>query len=112
MFDEPDASCVGCWTVVMQPAQEQVAKLNPHHRQDEKAAAHPAPPESYYKVYEKAEDISYVPEDALKEGLGMVRALKASIKRVDLGSKMRHGVWAAEIEKCVVGVSRERDRGY
>ncbi len=69
----------------------------------------PQPPKSYYKVYEKAEDINYVPEDALKEGLGMVRAMKASIKMVDLGSKMRSDVWAAEIEKYVAGVSRGDD---
>lgn len=67
----------------------------------------PPPPKSYYKVYETAEEISYVPEGALKEGLGMVRALKASIKTIDLGSKMRQDVWAAEIEKCVASVSRK-----
>ena len=41
------------------------------------------------KVYRSADEIQYAPEDALKEGLAMVKALKASIKKVDLGSKMR-----------------------
>ena len=58
-------------------------------------------PRSYYKVYEQADDIQYAPEAALKEGIGMVKALKANIKRVDLGSKMRQEVWQSEIEKCV-----------
>ena len=58
-------------------------------------------PRSYYKVYERAEDIQYAPEEALKEGIGMVKALKANIKRVDLGSKMRQDVWQKEIEKYV-----------
>ena len=31
----------------------------------------------------------------------MVKALKANIKRVDLGSKMRQEVWQSEIEKYV-----------
>lgn len=57
---------------------------------------------SLYKVYQSAEEIQYAPEDALKEGLGMVKALKASIKKVDLGSKMRHDVWQEEIKKCVL----------
>ncbi|PIL36747.1 hypothetical protein GSI_00436 [Ganoderma sinense ZZ0214-1] len=86
------------------PAQGQAVKPDPYLQQDEKMAVQPQPPpppKSYYKVYEKADDISYVPEDALKEGLGMVRALKASIKTIDLGSKMRQDVWAAEIENLL-----------
>ncbi|KAI0773956.1 hypothetical protein C8Q74DRAFT_798482 [Fomes fomentarius] len=54
-----------------------------------------------YKVYQSADEIQYAPEDALKEGLGMVRALKASIKKVDLGSKMRHDVWQEEIKNLL-----------
>ena len=96
--------------VVVQPAQGQAVKPDPYMQEDEKVAAQPQPPpppKSYYKVYETAEEISYVPDGALKEGLGMVRALKASIKTIDLGSKMRQDVWAAEIEKCVASVSRK-----
>ena len=58
-------------------------------------------PRTFYKVYETVDDIPYTPEGALKEGLGMVDALKASIKRIDLGSKLRHDVWNEEIRKCV-----------
>ncbi|TBU32140.1 hypothetical protein BD311DRAFT_775680 [Dichomitus squalens] len=82
------------------PAEGQAVKSDPHAEQDEKKVLQP-PPKSYYNVYERAEDIHYAPEDALKEGLGMVRALKASIKNVDLGSKLRHDVWAAEIENLL-----------
>ena len=59
-------------------------------------------PRSLYKVYRSADEIQYASEDALKEGLAMVKALKASIKKVDLGSKMRAEVWQEEIKKYVV----------
>lgn len=68
------------------------------------------PPPSLYKVYEHAEDIQYAPEDALKEGIAMVKALKASIKNVDLGSKLRHDVWQDEIRKYVrISLLQERE---
>ena len=38
----------------------------------------------------------------------MVKALKANIKRVDLGSKMRQDVWQKEIEKCVSPILAHR----
>lgn len=60
-------------------------------------------PRSLYKVYGSADEIQYAPEDALKEGMGMVKALKASIKKVDLGSKMRADVWQEELKRYVVG---------
>ena len=60
-----------------------------------------APPRSFYTAYKAVEDINYAPEGALKEGLGMVKALKASIKKVDLGSKLRQEVWQDEIKKYV-----------
>ena len=58
-------------------------------------------PRNFFKVYASADEIQYAPEDALKEGLGMVKALKASIKKVDLGSKMRQDVWQEEVKKYV-----------
>ncbi|KAH9943050.1 uncharacterized protein BXZ73DRAFT_40115 [Epithele typhae] len=58
-------------------------------------------PRSFYKVYERAEDIEYAPEQALKEGMGMVKALRTNIKRVHLGSKMRESVWKDEIESLL-----------
>ncbi|RPD61950.1 hypothetical protein L226DRAFT_613292 [Lentinus tigrinus ALCF2SS1-7] len=58
-------------------------------------------PRSLYKVYRSADEIQYVPENALKEGLAMVKALKASIKKVDLGSKMRADVWQEEIKNLL-----------
>ena len=54
-----------------------------------------------YVTYDSADDISYVPEDALKEGVGMVKELKANIDRLELGSKLRKDVWLREIERQV-----------
>ena len=62
-------------------------------------------PPSYYNVYERAEDIQYAPEGALKEGIGMVKALNANIKRIDLGSKMRQSVWEKEIQTYVFALA-------
>ncbi|THG92694.1 hypothetical protein EW026_g8299, partial [Hermanssonia centrifuga] len=48
--------------------------------------------------YQSEDDITYVPEDALKQGLGMVKSMKHNIKRLELGSKLRKDVWLREIE--------------
>jgi hypothetical protein len=54
---------------------------------------------SLYTVYNSAAEIPYQPEDALKEGVGMVNTLKASIKKLELGSKLRKDVWLREIDR-------------
>lgn len=58
-----------------------------------------APERSFYNAHNSAAEIEYVAEDALKEGLGMVKALGANIKKLELGSKMRQDVWLREIER-------------
>lgn len=63
------------------------------------AASHAALPT--YTIYQSPRDISYAPEEALTEGLAMVKTLKANIKRLELGSKLRKDVWLREIERCV-----------
>ena len=63
------------------------------------------PKPSLYTVYNSAAKISYQPEDALKEGVGMVHTLKASIKQLELGSKLRKDVWLHEIERFVACLS-------
>jgi hypothetical protein len=66
----------------------------------------PAAPEEtkprLYTVYDAATDVPYQPEDALKEGLGMVKTLKANIKKLQLGSKLRQDVWLREIERYFI----------
>ena len=63
----------------------------------------PIPPS--YRVFNSSDDINYRPEDALKEGLGMVKTLKANIKKLELGSKLRKDVWLREIERRVLHCS-------
>ncbi|KAH9951754.1 Dynamin family-domain-containing protein [Amylocystis lapponica] len=55
-------------------------------------------PRILYTVHKSADEIEYLPEDALKEGLGMVRMIKQNIKKLELGSKLRKEVWLREIE--------------
>ena len=52
-----------------------------------------------YTPYVSAAEISYAPENALKEGLGMVETIKNSLKKLKLGSKLRQDVWTREIER-------------
>lgn len=54
--------------------------------------------QTLYKMYESAEDIDYLPEDALEEGLKMVKAIKSCVKKIDK-SKLRREVWEREIER-------------
>ena len=59
-----------------------------------------------YTVYKAVDEIDYLPENALKEGLGMVKTLKSSIKTLELGNKLRKDVWLREIERCSHFVAR------
>jgi hypothetical protein len=54
---------------------------------------------SLYTIYASAADVPYQPEEALKEGLSMVKTLKANIKKLELGSKLRQEVWMREIDR-------------
>lgn len=69
------------------------------HAQRASVPVQPEPKE--FTVHQSVEDIIYAPEDALKEGLGMVRTLKANLKKLELGSKLRKDVWLREIERWV-----------
>ena len=61
-----------------------------------------APKPSYFTVYGSADGISYTPEDVLKEGAGMVKALKTGLEELGLGGhELRDEVWQREIERCV-----------
>ena len=57
-----------------------------------------------YQLYDSADDIPYTPENALGEGLGMVKTLKAAIDKLELGSKLRKEVWLREIDRYVVSL--------
>ncbi|KAH8118439.1 hypothetical protein DFH11DRAFT_1849817 [Phellopilus nigrolimitatus] len=50
-----------------------------------------------YAKYESADQIRYTPENCLKEGVNMVKNIKAHIKHLELGSKLRKDVWLREI---------------
>ncbi len=69
----------------------------------------PEPLVKPFTVYQSEDDITYVPEDALKQGLGMVKSMKHNIKRLELGSKLRKDVWLREIERCIsLSITRRR----
>jgi hypothetical protein len=51
----------------------------------------------HFTVYESSDDIVHTPEAAFKQGLGMVKVIKESLKKLELGSKLRRDVWDREI---------------
>ncbi|KAG0709519.1 hypothetical protein DFH29DRAFT_869853 [Suillus ampliporus] len=53
-----------------------------------------------YQVYHSVNDISYTPENAFHDGIGMAKAMKAEIfDKLELGSsKLRKDVWLREID--------------
>ncbi|KAG2047441.1 hypothetical protein BDR06DRAFT_985189 [Suillus hirtellus] len=53
-----------------------------------------------YQLYDFADEITYTPENALHEGLGMVKTLKVGIEKLQLGnSKLCKDVWLREIDR-------------
>ena len=56
---------------------------------------------NFFTVHEDASEITYVPEDALKEGLGMIKTIKQTLTKLELSSKLRAEVWDREITKFV-----------
>jgi hypothetical protein len=63
------------------------------------SAAAPIPYAPNYITYASHQDISYEPEEALRQGLGMLRAIKHGVKKLEMGSKLRKEVWLREIER-------------
>ena len=55
----------------------------------------------FFTVHEDASEITYVPEDALKDGLGMIKTIKQTLTKLELSSKLRAEVWDREITKFV-----------
>ncbi|TFY80874.1 hypothetical protein EWM64_g3143, partial [Hericium alpestre] len=51
-----------------------------------------------FAIFNSPTDIDYTPENALKQGLSMVKSLKDNINKLELGSKLRKEVWLREIE--------------
>jgi hypothetical protein len=52
-----------------------------------------------YTVYHSASEVPYLPENALKEGLSMVKTIKSNIKKLEIGSKLRKDVWLKDLER-------------
>jgi hypothetical protein len=58
-------------------------------------------PEPVYTLYKSADEIEYTPENALQEGVAMVKELSGCLKKIDIGSKLRKDVWIQDIETWV-----------
>lgn len=72
-------------------------------KQDDSADVNMAPPTSepaLFATFESATEIDYSPEASLRQGLGMVNALKSTVKTLKLGSKLRVDVWDRELKRC------------
>ncbi|EMD41186.1 hypothetical protein CERSUDRAFT_91948 [Gelatoporia subvermispora B] len=49
-------------------------------------------------VYQATGEFSYEPQDALKEGLEMVKTIKTNVAKIDAGSSLRRDVWEKELK--------------
>ncbi|ESK97641.1 hypothetical protein Moror_17503 [Moniliophthora roreri MCA 2997] len=58
----------------------------------------PLPFQPTFKVFQSSAEISYDPEDALKEGVEMARSIKRAMESIQLGSKLRQQVWGRELD--------------
>lgn len=56
---------------------------------------------SLFTIHKDVSEITYIPEDALKEGLGMVKTIKKVLTKLELSSKLRAEVWDRELVKFV-----------
>ena len=84
--------------IYQEPKHEENVVMNDDNRGDN------MPQQSrpnFFTVHEDASEITYVPEDALKEGLGMVKTIKQTLTKLELSSKLRAEVWDREITKFV-----------
>lgn len=55
----------------------------------------------FFTIHEDTSTFTYTPEDALKEGLGMVKTIKQTLTRLELSSKLRAEVWDRELTMFV-----------
>jgi len=82
-----------------QPKSEDPDEKVPIQNRSQENAEH-----IFYTIYPDYEDIVYTPEGALKEGSGMVKTVKANLKKLELGSKLRREVWDREMAKLVINI--------
>ncbi|KAG6874834.1 hypothetical protein C0992_006355 [Termitomyces sp. T32_za158] len=52
----------------------------------------------FFTFYDSATEIDFSPEEALKEGSGMVSSIKSSLEHLQFGNKLRQEVWMRELE--------------
>ena len=68
------------------------------------AQAQPFVDQPTFLMHQTAAEIAYRPEGALSQGVAMVKALEFTVKKLDLGSRLRKEVWQREIDKYVAYV--------
>ncbi|KAK1224421.1 hypothetical protein PQX77_012717 [Marasmius sp. AFHP31] len=81
-----------------QPTEETLIPPENAHFDASNATGSSRAPRRSFIVHESANDISYEPENALKQGLEMVSSIQNAMAGLQLGSKLRQQVWSKEIE--------------
>jgi hypothetical protein len=95
---ESGSSKSGHSLVYQRPKLEESVVMNVNNQRDE------TPQQSrpkFFTVHKDASEITYIPEDALKEGLGMVKTIKQTLTNLELSSKLRAEVWDRELTMFV-----------
>ena len=95
---ESGSSKTGNSLVYQRPKHEENVVMDDNNRGDK---APQQPKTNFFTIHEDASEITYIPEDALKEGLGMVKTIKQTLTKLELSSRLRAEVWDREITKFV-----------
>lgn len=67
--------------------------------EDADAALADSPPSSPLRCqYRSVSEITYTPESAIEEGIGMAKALATSLRTLVIENKAREDIWRKEIE--------------
>jgi hypothetical protein len=80
------------------PKREENVVMNDNNRGDEMPQQLKP---KFFTIHEDASEITYIPENAFKEGLGMVKSIKQTLTKLELSSKLRAEVWDRELTKFV-----------
>ncbi|RXW20524.1 hypothetical protein EST38_g5345 [Candolleomyces aberdarensis] len=59
------------------------------------------PAAARYTRYKDATEIPYAPEDAIQEGIKMIKTLQESLSKLAIGNKLREQVWERELKTLV-----------
>ncbi|KAH9951114.1 hypothetical protein B0H21DRAFT_353427 [Amylocystis lapponica] len=81
------------------PIKHEHIEEHMHRALRRSTATHPRQMEIKHKIYRSSQEIIYTPEDALTQGVSIVKAIEESIARLHITNVLRRKVWEHEIQR-------------